>query len=56
MSKESLAEIIGLFQRKLSGDSVRESPIPPSLQVLITLRFVAFEPFHHETGDLCGVR
>lgn len=34
MSKENAAEIIGLLRPKLSGDSVRGTPILPSLQVL----------------------
>uniref|UniRef100_A0A8C7TQF2 DDE Tnp4 domain-containing protein n=1 Tax=Oncorhynchus mykiss TaxID=8022 RepID=A0A8C7TQF2_ONCMY len=29
-------------------------PLPNSLQVLITLRFLASEIIHHETDDLCG--
>lgn len=55
MSKENATEIIGLLQPKLSGDLVRGTPISPSLQILITLRFLACGTFHRETGDLCGV-
>jgi len=53
MYKENAVEIIVLLQPKLSG--VRGTPIPPSLQILITLRFLACGTFHRETGDLCGV-
>ncbi|ROL52987.1 Protein ANTAGONIST OF LIKE HETEROCHROMATIN PROTEIN 1 [Anabarilius grahami] len=55
MSKENATAIIGLLQPKLSGDLVRGTPISPSLQILITLRFLACGTFHRETGDLCGV-
>ncbi|XP_051504374.1 putative nuclease HARBI1 [Myxocyprinus asiaticus] len=30
-------------------------PIPPSLQVLINLRYLACGTFHRETGDLCRI-
>ncbi|XP_039608641.1 putative nuclease HARBI1 [Polypterus senegalus] len=55
MSKENATEIIGLLQPKLTGDLVRGTPISPSLQILITLRFLACGTYHRETGDLCGV-
>uniref|UniRef100_A0AAQ6A3F7 DDE Tnp4 domain-containing protein n=1 Tax=Amphiprion ocellaris TaxID=80972 RepID=A0AAQ6A3F7_AMPOC len=55
MNKHNSAEISCLLQTKLSCDSVRGTTVPPSLQVLITLRFLACGTFHHETADLCGV-
>uniref|UniRef100_A0A3P8SPB0 DDE Tnp4 domain-containing protein n=1 Tax=Amphiprion percula TaxID=161767 RepID=A0A3P8SPB0_AMPPE len=55
MNKHNSAEISCLLQTKLSCDSVRGTTVPPSLQVLITLRFLACGTFHHETVDLCGV-
>ena len=39
---------------KALSKSLRIKPIPPSLQVLIPLRFLGSGTFHHETGDLCG--
>uniref|UniRef100_A0AAQ5YMF8 DDE Tnp4 domain-containing protein n=1 Tax=Amphiprion ocellaris TaxID=80972 RepID=A0AAQ5YMF8_AMPOC len=44
-----------LLQTKLSCDSMRGTSLPPSLQVLITLRFLACGTFQSETVDLCGV-
>ena len=55
MYKATAADIISLLETRLSSDSFRGMPIPPSLQVLITLRFLACGTFHRETGDLCGV-
>jgi len=39
----------------LSSMSPGGRPVPSSLQVLVTLRFLASGTFHRETGDLCGV-
>ncbi|KAK2868835.1 hypothetical protein Q7C36_000706 [Tachysurus vachellii] len=55
MYKQNVADIIILLEPRLSSHSLRGRPIPPSLQILITLRFLACETFHRETGDLCGV-
>ena len=55
MYKATAADIISLLETRLSSDSFRGMPIPPSLQVLITLRFLACGTFHRETGNLCGV-
>uniref|UniRef100_A0A3B4Z5Z7 DDE Tnp4 domain-containing protein n=1 Tax=Stegastes partitus TaxID=144197 RepID=A0A3B4Z5Z7_9TELE len=52
MYKHNAAEIFGLLQVKLS---LRGTSVPPSLQVLITLRFLACGTFHRETADFCGV-
>uniref|UniRef100_A0A3Q1ESX8 DDE Tnp4 domain-containing protein n=1 Tax=Acanthochromis polyacanthus TaxID=80966 RepID=A0A3Q1ESX8_9TELE len=53
MYKHNAAEIFCLLQINLSCDAVRGTPIPPSLQVLITLRLLACGTFHRETMDLC---
>ncbi|XP_060740456.1 putative nuclease HARBI1 [Tachysurus vachellii] len=55
MYKQNVADIIILLEPRLSSHSLRGRPIPPSLQILITLRFLACGTFHRETGDLCGV-
>ncbi|KAM4604773.1 putative nuclease HARBI1 [Polymixia lowei] len=55
MYKEDVLEIITLLEPRLSSMSQRGRPVPSSLQVLITLRFLASGTFHRETGDLCGV-
>lgn len=55
MHKENAADIICLLEPRHSSDSLRGRPIPPSLQVLITLRFLASGTFCCETGDLCDV-
>uniref|UniRef100_A0AAZ3S171 DDE Tnp4 domain-containing protein n=1 Tax=Oncorhynchus tshawytscha TaxID=74940 RepID=A0AAZ3S171_ONCTS len=52
--KENALEIISLLEPRLSSLTQRGRPLPNSLQVLITLRFLAFGIFHRETGDLCG--
>uniref|UniRef100_A0A3Q0S8H5 DDE Tnp4 domain-containing protein n=1 Tax=Amphilophus citrinellus TaxID=61819 RepID=A0A3Q0S8H5_AMPCI len=52
MCKNSAAKIICLLQTKIPCDSVRVTPIPPSLQIFITLRFLACGTFHRETADL----
>uniref|UniRef100_A0A8C8JCK4 DDE Tnp4 domain-containing protein n=1 Tax=Oncorhynchus tshawytscha TaxID=74940 RepID=A0A8C8JCK4_ONCTS len=54
MYKEIALEIISLLEPKLSSLSHGGRPLPNSLQVLITLRFLASGIFHRETGDLCG--
>uniref|UniRef100_A0A8C7DRS1 DDE Tnp4 domain-containing protein n=1 Tax=Oncorhynchus kisutch TaxID=8019 RepID=A0A8C7DRS1_ONCKI len=54
MYKENALEIISLLQPRLSSLSQRGRPLPNSLQVLITLRFLASGIFHCETVDLCG--
>jgi hypothetical protein len=43
-----------MLEPQLSCLSQRGRPLPNSLQVLITLRFLASGIFHRETGDLCG--
>uniref|UniRef100_A0A8C7KNI3 DDE Tnp4 domain-containing protein n=1 Tax=Oncorhynchus kisutch TaxID=8019 RepID=A0A8C7KNI3_ONCKI len=52
--KGNALEIISLLEPRLSSLSQRGRPLPNSLQVLVTLRFLAFGIFHRETGDLCG--
>lgn len=52
--KENALEIISLLEPRLSSLSTRGRPTLTSLQVLITLRFLASGIFHHETGDLWG--
>ena len=54
MYKGNASEIISLLQPRLSSLSQRGRPLPNSLQVLITLRFLASGIFHRETVDLCG--
>uniref|UniRef100_A0A673I6E9 DDE Tnp4 domain-containing protein n=1 Tax=Sinocyclocheilus rhinocerous TaxID=307959 RepID=A0A673I6E9_9TELE len=49
------SDIICLLEPKHSSHSFRGRPIPHSLQVLITLRYLACGTFHQESGDLCGV-
>uniref|UniRef100_A0A671KMS7 DDE Tnp4 domain-containing protein n=1 Tax=Sinocyclocheilus anshuiensis TaxID=1608454 RepID=A0A671KMS7_9TELE len=49
------SDIICLLEPKHSSHSFRGRPIPHSLQVLITLRFLACGTFHQESVDLCGV-
>ena len=55
MYKEDELEITTLLEPRLSSMSQKRRPVPCSLQVLITLRFLASGTFRHETGDLCGV-
>ena len=55
MHKEDVLEITTLLEPRLFTMSQRGRPVPSSLQVLITLRFLASGTFHRETGDLCGV-
>ena len=43
-----------MLESTLSTLPQRGRPTPISLQVLITLRFLASGIFHHETGDLFG--
>ncbi|KAI2643094.1 hypothetical protein H4Q32_027983 [Labeo rohita] len=54
MYKQHALEIISLLEPTLSCLSLRGRPLPSSLQVLLTLRFLATGTFHRETGDLCG--
>uniref|UniRef100_A0A673IY39 Putative nuclease HARBI1 n=1 Tax=Sinocyclocheilus rhinocerous TaxID=307959 RepID=A0A673IY39_9TELE len=54
MYKENALELISLLTPRLSCLSLRGRPLPSSLQVLLTLRFLASGTFHRETGDLCG--
>lgn len=55
MYKQNAAVIICLLDPKLPSHSFRGKPIPPSLQILITLMYLACVTFHRETGDLCGI-
>lgn len=52
MCKENALEIISLLEPRLSSPSQRGRPLPNSLQVLITLRFLASGICHHETSDV----
>ncbi len=56
MYKENALEIISTVCLRLDFPlSLKERrPTPTSLQVVITLRFLASGIFHCETGDLCG--